>query len=116
MARIKNQTKNCIIAEDYRLCKSIFKKASGLMFSGKRALVFDFKKEKKIPLHMMFVFFPIDVFFLNRNKKVVEIKRDFRPFSFYSPKKKAMYIIELPKSRRYKKEIAITQTGDILSF
>jgi len=53
-------------------------------------------------LHMWFVFFPIDVLFLNKNKKIIEIKKDFRPFRFYTTKKKARYAIELPKGHKYK--------------
>ena len=67
------------------------------MFSKKiRPLVFVFDKEKIIPLHMFFVFYPIDVLFLNKNKLVVEMKKSFRPFSFYTPKNKSMFVIELP--------------------
>ena len=46
---------------------------------------------------MLFVFYPIDVIFLDEQKKVVEIKENFRPFRFYTPKKKARYVLELPK-------------------
>ena len=38
---------------------------------------------------MFFVFFPIDVLFLDKNKKVVELKENFKPFSIYFPKNKA---------------------------
>ncbi|MBL7054752.1 DUF192 domain-containing protein [Candidatus Woesearchaeota archaeon] len=68
------------------------------MFSTKpKTLIFIFKKEKIIPLHMFFVFFPIEVLFLDKNKIVAEIKENFKPFTFYSPRKKSKYIIELPK-------------------
>ena len=46
---------------------------------------------------MFFVFYPIDLIFLNKNKEVVELKRNLRPFSIYSPKKKTKYILELKK-------------------
>jgi len=65
------------------------------MFSRQKNLVFLFNKEKIIPLHMFFVFFPIDVVFLDSNRQIVELKENFRPFSFYTPKSKAKYIIEL---------------------
>ena len=64
--------------------------------------MFVFKKEKIIPLHMLFVFFPINVLFLNKNKKIVEIKNNFKPFTFYTPKNKAMYIVELTEKHNYK--------------
>lgn len=47
---------------------------------------------------MFFVFFPIDVLFANKEKKIVEIKENFKPFTFYNPKKKAKYVIELPQN------------------
>ena len=47
---------------------------------------------------MFFVFYPIDVLFLDKNKKVVEVKENFRPFEFYTPKNKAKYVIELEKN------------------
>ena len=90
-----NTTKNSLITEEVLVCKSYFSKASGLMFRSKRNLVFLFDKEVKEPLHMFFVFYPIDVLFLDKDKKIVEIKRNFKSFTFYSPKNKAQYIIEL---------------------
>jgi len=95
---LKNITRNTIISRRIKYCNTVFSKAIGLMFSKKkeRALIFNFGKEKIISLHMLFVFYPIDVLFLNKDKKVVEIKQNFRPFTFYMPKNKAQYIIELP--------------------
>jgi uncharacterized membrane protein (UPF0127 family) len=95
MTKIINKTNNKTIAKDYRLCKSILSKATGLMFSKRKNLIFIFSDERIVALHMIFVFFPIDVLFLDKNKKVVEIKKDFKPWTFYTPKKKAMYVIEL---------------------
>ena len=55
---------------------------------------------------MFFVFYPIDVLFLDKYKKVVEVKENFRPFEFYTPKNKALYTIELPQNT-----IKKTKTG-----
>ena len=105
--RIKNTTKKSIIAKNAILCKNTLSKTIGLMFSKPRALIFIFKKEKIIPLHMLFVFYPIDILFLNKNKVVAEIKESLMPFSFYTPKNKAQYILELPQGtiRKTKTEI-----------
>ena len=111
---IKNITKNKILAKKTILCKNNISKAIGLMFSRKKkTLIFIFKKEKIIPLHMFFVFYPIDVIFLNKNKKVVEIKQNLRPFAFYIPKNKAKYVIELPHKTIRKTK---TKLGDTISF
>ena len=55
---------------------------------------------------MLFVFYPIDVLFLNDKKYVVGMKKNFAPFTFYKSKKKAMYAIELPSGT-----IKQTKTG-----
>jgi len=111
---IKNKSKKTIISKKYCLCKSNASKARGLMFRIKpKPLIFVFEKEKIVSLHMMFVFFPIDVVYLNKNKKVVEIKSNFRPFRLYSPKKNAMYVIELPENTIKKSRTSI---GDSISF
>lgn len=111
---LKNITKNRILAKKSKFCKNIFSKAMGLMFSKKnKALIFIFNKEKIILLHMFFVFHPIDVLFLNKNKKVVEIKEKFKPFTFYTSKNKAKYIIELPYTTIKRTN---TKIGDTISF
>ncbi|MBU90447.1 hypothetical protein CMO94_02800 [Candidatus Woesearchaeota archaeon] len=111
--RIKNTTKKTLLAKNAKLCKNIFSKSIGLMFSRPRSLIFIFKKEKIIPLHMLFVFYPIDVLFLNKNKIVVEIKENFKPFVFYTPKNKAMYVIELLKGAIKSSK---TKIGDKIDF
>jgi len=110
---IKNATKKTLLAENAKLCKNILSKCLGLMFSKPQSLIFIFRKEKIIPLHMFFVFYPIDVLFLDKNKIVVEKKENFRPFSFYTPKNKALYIIELPQNTIKKTK---TSTGNKIDF
>ncbi|MBI4145192.1 DUF192 domain-containing protein [Candidatus Woesearchaeota archaeon] len=79
------------------LCRSGWSKFRGLMLSRRRTLVFAFDRDEHVPLHMLFVFFPIDVLYLDGEKRVVEVKRNFRPFTFYSPKNKARYVVEIPE-------------------
>tara|TARA_Y100000310_G_scaffold331047_1_gene403917 strand:- start:1435 stop:1773 length:339 start_codon:yes stop_codon:yes gene_type:complete len=94
---LNNKTKNRTITNKVKYCKNFVTKGFGLMFKGKNfnPYIFIFNKEKIIPLHMWFVFFPIDVLFLDKDKKVVEIVEGLKSFGFYKPKKKAKYIIEL---------------------
>ena len=112
---IKNTTKNKIIANDAELCGDIFSKSLGLMFSKKqtKALIFKFDEEKIIALHMVFVFYPIDVLFLDKNKIAVDAKENFRPFTFYKSGKKAKYAIELPNGIIKKTN---TEIGDKVGF
>ncbi len=111
---LKNKSKNKVLAKRVSFCKNSFSKALGLMFSKKgKTLIFVFDKEKMIPLHMFFVFYPIDVLFLDKNKKVVQLKESFKPFRIMIAKKPAKYIIELPKGIIKKTN---TRIGDRISF
>ncbi len=83
------------------------------MFSKKKDLVFIFNKEKRVALHMFFVFFSIDVIYLDKHKKIVEIKESFQPFSCYMPKHKAQYVVELSQETVKKTN---TQVNDYLGF
>ena len=103
-----NRDKKSAIAKDAVLCLGLFSKIKGLMFTRKpKSLIFDFCSEKRIGLHMWFVFYPIDVLFLDKNGKVVELKTGFMPFSAYTSKKKARYAIELPEGSIRKSRTAI---------
>ncbi|MDD3178321.1 MAG: DUF192 domain-containing protein [Candidatus ainarchaeum sp.] len=99
--------KNKIIFKKIKLALNLGQ-MRGLMFYPRSkfnfALIFDRSYEDKInsSLHMFFVFFPIDVLFLNSNKEIVDIKFNFRPFRFYIPKEKARYVIELPCLKKNK--------------
>jgi len=92
-----NLTSGKLIAGEFTECRSVPEKARGLMFSPKKSLLFIFEKERRISLHMFFVFFPIDVIFLDRDKKIVDLKENFLPFTFYTSKNKAKYVIEARK-------------------
>ena len=61
---------------------------------------------------MFFVFFSIDVFFLNNNKEIIEIKK-LKPFTFYNSKKLSRYVIEFPYKQLDKNNTSI---GDKIEF
>ncbi len=84
-----------IISNEEIICNSFFSQARGLMFRQKQNLIMSFNRERKISLHMFFVFYPIDVLLLNKNKEIVEIKRNFKPFTFWNSKEKGKYVVEL---------------------
>lgn len=106
---IRNTSNNRVIARKYKICDSFFSQMLGLMFSKRQVLLFVFGEEQEIPLHNWFVFFPINLVFLDKRKRIVEIKRDFKPFTFYTSKKNAKYLIETP----YKINCAV---GDKIKF
>lgn len=92
---IKNPSQETILSSHACLCTSLWRKARGLMLSPQKDLVFAASAEQKIPLHMLFVFYPIDVIYLDNKKRVVEMKESFLPFTFYNPRHKAQYVLEL---------------------
>ena len=114
---VKNLPKETIILKNSRVCKSIISKAKGLMFSRPikdLSIVFDFKQEQIVVLHMLFVFFQIDILFLDKNKKVVDLRESVKPFTPYiKSEKPTKYVIELPQGTIKKSR---TKKGDKISF
>jgi len=112
---VMNITKKTIISKNHRSCTSHFSKSLGFMFSKnkKESLIFTFNKEKRHSLHMFFVFFSIDVLFLNKHKTIVDIKENFKQFTYYKPTQSAKYVIELPIDSIKKSK---TKIGDKVSF
>lgn len=108
MPMLFNKTRKKQIIEKVLFASTHWAKLKGLMFESKErfdyALVFLLPKESvmQATIHMVFVFFPIDVVYLDRNKKVVDIMKNLQPFTpSYAPKKPSKFFIELPvgKSR-----------------
>jgi uncharacterized membrane protein (UPF0127 family) len=82
----------------------------GLMFSRRKkakALIFDLKKEVKMKIHSLFVFFPFLSIWLDGNKKVIEVKK-ITPFNFsILPSRKFRYLIEIPINKDYDEVLKI---------
>jgi hypothetical protein len=75
----------------------------GLMFTKplkqNHSILLKFKKEKNQPIHMLFVFFPIDAVWIDSSNKIVHIQRNIKPFTLLvNPKKKAISILETRKN------------------
>lgn len=97
-----NRTKKIVIENKVKVASDFFSQLKGLMFEAKKnfdyALVFPLSVEGRFSasIHCLFVFFPIDVVYLDKDKKVIDIIKNVKPFTFFKmPKKKAKYFIEL---------------------
>lgn len=110
---VYNETKGTILSSQHKLCTSTLSKARGLMFSKRKTLVFEFDNEQLVPLHNCFVFFPIDLLFLDSSGKIVELKNSFKPFTFYNPKNKSKWVVELPSGSIHASN---TSLGDLITF
>ncbi len=106
---ITNRTTNTILSHQELICSTTFSQLRGLMFRKKENLVMIFPEEKTISLHTFFVFYPIEVLILESDKKIVEIKRDFKPFTLWNAQKKGKYVVELSSPGSY-------SIGDHLEF
>ncbi len=107
---IQNKTKKFVISNEKKICTILFSKMKGLMFTSKpRSLVFVNRQEIPTPIHMMFVFYPIDVLWLDSGKKVVH-KQTLKPFGF-SENIVAKYVVELPAGAAAKVSV-----GDTIEF
>ena len=78
-----------------KVCKSFFSKFRGLMFSKKKELLFVFDEEKRRSVHMFFVFYNLNIVFLDKNSIIKDIKC-LKPFQVCFPKCKIKYIFETP--------------------
>ena len=109
-----NKTKKTLLSKKPKFCKTLLSKTIGLMFAFKpKTLIFAWKKEKILSLHMFFVFFPIDVLWLNKNKKVIQLKQNLKPFQIIIPKNPAQYVIEFRAGTIKKTK---TQIKDLIKF
>jgi uncharacterized membrane protein (UPF0127 family) len=99
---IANLTTGETIARHVVRCDTFWKRGRGLMFRSSRAVAQDrvylFVERREsvaqTAIHMLFVFFPIAVVWLDRERRVVDkaLARPFRPY--YAPRHPAQYYVE----------------------
>ncbi len=99
---LENKTTGKVIEQKVRIARGFFAQARGLMFESKKnfdyALVFPLatKTIASASIHCLFVFFPIDVIYLDENKVVVDVKKNVPSFALYrQPDKPSKYFIEV---------------------
>lgn len=77
-----------------KICSGI-EKYIGYMFKTKKtkAVLLVNNKKTKANLHTWFVFFPLNIYFLDEDFKVTETKKA-KPFSFIFPNKESKFVLE----------------------
>lgn len=107
--QISFKHKNKKINLDVKSCNFI-QRFVGLMFSRReksKALLFDFKKPTKEPIHSLFIFYDFLVIWLNNKNNVINLKI-IKPFTFFiKPKKPFLKLIEIPINSHYKETIKL---------
>ena len=91
---------NKVVASKIVYCENFVRQGTGLMFRTNNSVddtawVFRFRKSRVVTVTMFFVFFPIDIIFLDTNNKILELKKDFKPFKNYTSKVACFSFIEL---------------------
>lgn len=113
---IVNKASKKTLVRKVELADSLWKQTRGLMFRKSlpkgSGLLMDFKSERKVGIWMLFMRFPIDLIYINSEKKVVDIKGNVKPVSLnpltwrvYYPKKPARYVLEVPAGTAGKTKI-----------
>ena len=80
------------------VCNTFWKRLHGLMFSKPKNIVIVLDKESVFgaSIHMLFVFYTIDVYWLDEKFAIVDKRTHLKPFCFASSKRKSKYIVEIP--------------------
>ena len=94
--KIINESKNCILAEKATYANTFFKRLKGLL--GRKSLE---KNEALIispanSIHTLFMCFPIDVLFVDKDKKVVKAISSILPFRISPIFIQSRFVVELP--------------------
>lgn len=99
---LRDVTTRKTITGRVRIADTMLLRMKGLIFADEKgfdyALVFVLPRETRAgaSVHMMFVPFPIDIVYLDAEKRVLE-KATLVPWMLnYTPKKAAKYFVELP--------------------
>ena len=113
-----NKTQNKIITNSVHYCNNFFTQGNGLMFRSKQSVkdtawIFPFNKPKNLTVTMWFVFYPLDLVFLDKNKKILNLKSSILPFSNYKPGVKFSYLVELESGVIKKQRLKV---GEKLKF
>ncbi len=112
-----NKTTGEILAEEVEIADSFWTRFRGLMFRRSfefgNAILFEIPTPRKFGIHTFFVFFPIDLIYLDEDFDVLELKKDLPSWRFYSPSVKSKYLIELPGGKLRNSDVNV---GDRLGL
>ncbi len=86
------------IAKNIEYARTTYRKLTGLMFRKTippdYSMLFILKKPSKVNIHMFFVFFPLDVIFLDEKKKITGYSR-LKPWVGYKTMEGIKYVLEM---------------------
>ncbi|HMK45185.1 MAG TPA: DUF192 domain-containing protein [Methanocella sp.] len=111
------KTDGTVVATSVELASTLIKQTIGLMFRSSipehYAMIFDMRREQYIGIHMLFVRFPIDLVYLDKDRRITDIKRLRSWTGVAFPSRPARYAIEM---RVGASERSGLKVGDVLSW
>lgn len=119
---ITNRSRNRVLAEDAEVACSFWKKAKGLMLrKGPSPLLMRFGRDGRHSIWMPLMRFPIDIIYIDKGRRVVDIKENCPPlrllnpstWRLFWPRKKARYVLEAEAGLA---RSTGTKVGDMLEF
>jgi len=82
-----------------RLHNTFLSRLRGLMFASQlkigEGVLLSFPSEQQIDLHMLFVFFPLDLVWINGSGRIVQIERHVQPFMWHVRGTRAQSVLEV---------------------
>jgi uncharacterized membrane protein (UPF0127 family) len=98
------------IAKNVEFAKTKLQQTSGLMFRKSipqdYSMIFILKKPSSVNMHMLFVFFPIDVIFLDEEKKISGLA-SLAPWIGFKALKNIKYVLEMKAGTIEKSNLSI---------
>ena len=78
-----------IISKNSKFCKNTFSKARGFMLNFSKKYDSIILRSKNTSIHMLFVFFPLQIVWLNSKFEIVDIKKAYPFMPILSSKKQS---------------------------
>nr|AGF93085.1 protein containing DUF192 [uncultured organism] len=106
-----------VLADKIETADSFWSRFRGLMFRRDFAegegILFELSEPREFGVHTFFLFFSIDLVYLDGDLEILETKEKLSPWSTYTPETPASYLLEIPAGTIEKKDIT---TGDKLEI
>lgn len=105
MVQVVNQTRGAMLANQCEVARSFLRRGLGLLGRPSLPAGSGLLIEPCSSIHMLFMRFPIDAIFVDRQGQVAALYPSLPPWRLYAGHRRARYVLELPAG-----VIAATQT------
>ncbi|HXH21448.1 MAG TPA: DUF192 domain-containing protein [Dehalococcoidia bacterium] len=110
---VRNLTRDTTLGEAIQVADTAVRRVKGLLgrecLEDGQGLLF----KSCSSLHTLFMRFPIDIIFMDRQGKVLKVRKGVKPFKFVAAPLRAYYALELPTDAVARSD---TRVGDRLVF